>query len=63
MVRDIKFFYQKQNPLSCDFQVALTAYQPGVELKMVPKNGDMFLSDLVPPCSIGSTEQHIQMAT
>ena len=39
------------------------AFQPEVELTMVLKNGDTFLSDLVPLCSIGSTEQHIQMAT
>ena len=38
-------------------------YQPEVEPKMVLKNGDTFLSGRVPPCSIGSTEQHIQMAT
>ena len=30
---------------------------------MVLKNGDTFLSDLAPLCSIGSTELHIQMAT
>ena len=38
-------------------------YQPEMELRMVQKNGDTFLSDLVLLCSIGSTDQHIQMAT